>query len=256
MPRASRYLREGYTFHLTHRCHDRRFLLKFARDRNAYREWLRVGVKRYGVPVYGFCITCSHVHLIVHVTDTEKVGLLMHLVAGAFAQQLNVRKDHEGSVWEHPYQCTIVQDGQHLLNCLRYVDVNMVRAGVVKHPSEWRWCGYDELTGKRSRYRILAVEHLLQSLTIDRLEDFRRIYEDGIARLLQQEELRREPEWTESLAVGDRTFVEQVSRLYDRRSRFAYTEASLTGSNETWAVREERTAYSSFSGAESSAKTC
>ena len=73
MPRASRYLREGYTFHLTHRCHDRRFLLKFARDRNTYREWLRQAVKRYEVPVYGFNITSNHVHLIVHVDDTERV---------------------------------------------------------------------------------------------------------------------------------------------------------------------------------------
>ena len=42
MPRASRYLQEGFTYHLTHRCHDQRFLLRFARERKAYREWLRV----------------------------------------------------------------------------------------------------------------------------------------------------------------------------------------------------------------------
>jgi len=115
MPRASRYLKEGYTFHLTHRCHDRRFLLKFARDRDVYREWLRVGINRYRVPVYGYCITSNHVHLVVHVDDPKRVGLLMHLAAGAFAQHLNGRKGLEGSVWEHLYQCTIIQDGQHLI---------------------------------------------------------------------------------------------------------------------------------------------
>jgi len=145
MPRASRYLREGCTFHLTHRCHNRRFLLKFARDRDVCREWLRVAIKRYGVPVYGYCLTSNHVHLVVHGDDCERVGLLMYLAAGAFAQHLNRRKGFEGSVWEHPYQCTIIQDGQHLLRCLRYVDLNMVRAGVVTHPAQWRWCGYDEL---------------------------------------------------------------------------------------------------------------
>jgi putative transposase len=161
MPRASRYLRNGHTFHLTHRCHDRRFLLKFARDRNAYREWLRRAVNRYNVAVYAYSVTSNHVHVVLHVDDTERVGLMMHLAAGAFAQQLNRRKGHEGSVWEHPYQCTIVQNGQHLLNCLRYVSLNMVRAGVVRHPSEWRWSGHDELTGRRVRYRILALERLL-----------------------------------------------------------------------------------------------
>ena len=119
MPRASRYIQAGYTYHLTHRCHDRRFLLKFVRDRDAYREWLREAAKRYAVPVYGFCINSNHVHIIAHVEDAERVGLMMHLGAGAYAQQLNRRKEHDGSVWEHPYRCTIIQDGRHLMNCLR-----------------------------------------------------------------------------------------------------------------------------------------
>ena len=54
MPRASRYMVEGYTYHLTHRCHDRQFLLKFKQERDAYREWLRIGVQRYGVSVFGY----------------------------------------------------------------------------------------------------------------------------------------------------------------------------------------------------------
>jgi putative transposase len=45
--------------------------------------------------------------------------------------------------------------GQHLLNCLCSVDLNMVRAGVVSHPQEWRWCEYDELAGSRQRYRLV-----------------------------------------------------------------------------------------------------
>jgi len=112
MPRASRYLREGYTFHLTHRCHDRRYLLKFARDRDVYRDWLRVGIKRYRVPVYGYCITSNHIHLVVHVDDAERVGLLMHLAAGAFAQHLNRRKGFEGSVWEHRISARLSRMGR------------------------------------------------------------------------------------------------------------------------------------------------
>ncbi len=74
MPRASRYLQEGYTYHLTHRCHDQRYLLHFSQERKAYREWLRVGAKRYGVSVYGYCITSSHTHVIAHVDDRNAVA--------------------------------------------------------------------------------------------------------------------------------------------------------------------------------------
>ncbi len=248
MPRASRYLREGYTFHLTHRCHDRRFLLKFARDRDVYREWLRVGVRRYGVPVYGFCITSNHIHLVVHVEDAERVSLLMQMAAGVFAQHWNHRKGNEGSVWEHPYHCTIIQDGQHLLRCLRYVDLNMVRAGVVAHPGMWRWCGYDELTGQRERYRILDLERLLASVELSSLTEFRSVHEEGIEESIRLRALVREPEWTETLAVGSLPFVERVSGAYESRRKFTYAETGITPNLSTWTIHEKAQPYNSLSG--------
>ncbi|MBS3763693.1 MAG: transposase [Planctomycetes bacterium] len=63
MPRANRYILPGHPYHLTHRCHDREFLLRFQRDRDTYRKWLREGMSRHGVAVLGQCITSNHVHL-------------------------------------------------------------------------------------------------------------------------------------------------------------------------------------------------
>ncbi len=137
-------------------------MLRFVAERDAYREWLRVGARRYKVAVYGYCITCNHTHVVVHAHDAEAVAAVMRLAAGAVGQALNRRKGHEGSVWEHPYHCTMIEDGRHLLNCLRYVDLNMVRAGAVANPDAWRWCGYDELCGMRKRYRILDLQGLAE----------------------------------------------------------------------------------------------
>lgn len=53
MPRATRYLQNGFIYHLTHRCHDGEFFLRFAKERDRYREWLRVGALRYEVAVAG-----------------------------------------------------------------------------------------------------------------------------------------------------------------------------------------------------------
>ena len=169
----------------------------------------------------------------------------MQLPASAVATKFNERKKREGSLWEHPYHCTIIQDGQHLLNCLRYVSMNMVRAGAVKHPSEWRWSAHNELTGTRSRYRILDIERLLERLDISRLEDFRAVYADGIENLLQRDELVREPEWSEALAVGDRLFVEEIAKNYSARSKFQYSEVPQESNPDVWAVKELRDPYSS-----------
>lgn len=248
MPNASRYLQAGYTYHLTHRCHDRRFLLRFARDRNVYRKWLREGARRYCVPVYNYCVTSNHVHMIVHVDDVEAVAAMMQLASATLARHWNRRKDHEGSFWEHPYKCTRVQDGQHLLHCLRYVSLNMVRAGAVTHPGEWSWCGHDELSGERSRSTVLALDRLLQSLDIPSLDSFRGIYGRGLQEMLERRVLAREPAWTESLAVGDRAFVERAARGARNRKLFEYEPLS---DGDVWAVKEEAAAYSSVSTPES-----
>ncbi len=244
MPNASRYLQSGYTYHLTHRCHDRRFLLSTIRERNDYRKWLREGAHRYSVPVYNYCVTSNHVHVIAHVDDPDAVSSMMQLASATVARHWNRLKGHEGSFWEHPFKCTIIQSGQHLLNCMRYVSMNMSRAGVVSHPSEWHWCGDDELMGRRSRYRVLALERMLDSLELPSMTAFQRVYGEGINELLARRSFGREAVWTEALAVGDQTFVERVADSFGHRHRFTYTDAG-TAAPGAICVREEGTCYSS-----------
>jgi len=210
-----------------------------------------VGTQRYGVAVYGYCITSTHTHVIVHVDDREAVSRLMQLAAGAVAQMINVRKGHEGSVWEHPYQCTMVEDGQHLLNCLRYVDMNMVRAGVVEHPQKWRWCGYDELTGQRKRYRIIDVDRLLQSLDLPDAASLQRLHVEGISSQIERRDLSRQDYWTEAVAIGSKAFVAQAEEEHTHRRQFLEYSVSQEGQPSAWAIKEEPSSYSVDSGRKS-----
>jgi hypothetical protein len=53
------------------------------------------------------------------------------------------------------FHATLVEEGSYLWRCLCYIELNMVRAGVVSHPREWEWVGYHEIMGQRKRYRLL-----------------------------------------------------------------------------------------------------
>lgn len=243
MPRSSRYLVEGRTFHLTHRCHNRRFLLNFSQERKAYREWLRIAVQRYDVPVFGFCITKNHVHIIAYASDRQAVGRLMQLTSSVVATQYNTRKKCEGSVWEHPYQCTMIEDGQHLLNCLRYVDLNMVRCGAVKHPDAWPWCGYDELVGTRKRYRIIDIDQLLERLNFNTHAEFSAFYAQSIREQIESDHLARQAQWTEALAVGGKEFISNITKEYGHRKTFERTNIQTEEGNSTWMIQERSSAY-------------
>lgn len=249
MPRATRYLEEGYLYHLTHRCADGEFFLQFASERDAYREWLRVGVNRYGVSVLGYTVTSNHTHVVCHVQNRLAVADMMKLAAGTVAQQRNRRKGHEGSVWEHPYHCTRIEDGRHLLNCLRYVDLNMVRAGKVMHPREWRWCGYDELTGERRRYRIIDQARLLSVTGFTSMPEFSAFYRASISERLLAGAMTREPCWTEAVAIGSDEFVDRAEQTTPyRRGLERYEVTSPTGEH-AWALRESSASYTTDSEA-------
>ena len=76
MPRAHRYYEEGYVWHLTHRCHERSFLLKFARDRRRWLAWLYEARRRFRVCVLNYSVTCNHVHVLVRDRGKDEIDHL------------------------------------------------------------------------------------------------------------------------------------------------------------------------------------
>lgn len=243
MPRSTRYLQNGFIYHLTHRCHDGRFFLRFGRERDEYRKWLRTGALRYGVSVLGYAITRNHVHVVVDVDNRHAVGDMMKLAAGVVAQGRHRRKGGLDSVWEHPYQCTRIQDGRHMLNCLRYVDLNMIRAGKVRHPREWRWCGYDELSGRRKRYRIVNQERLLQRTGFSTMKEFSRFYINSVEQAILDGVQERQEWWTEAIAVGSEDFIEKAAETCFYRRSLKKQELSNLGQDSVWVVHESLVAY-------------
>ena len=61
----------------------------------------------------------------------------MQLIAGRTAHEYNQRKGRSGAFWEDRYHATAVDSDKYLARCMVYIDLNMVRAGVVSHPGEW-----------------------------------------------------------------------------------------------------------------------
>ncbi len=238
MPKARRYFECGLHYHLTQRCHGRNFLLKFACDRDMYCRMLRELSKAYRVPLLGYCITSNHVHLLVTAPDSSGVSLFMDALAGDFAQYYNLRKGRSGAFWGGRFHATAIEGGEHLWNCLSYIELNMVRSGVVNHPSEWKWCSYGELTGERKRYRLVDRDHLSAAAGMYRWgADFRSAYRSLIEQSLACGVSRRQPWWSEGLAVGSEGYVRRVKGKIRGRQRLEVDQiADLPGSK--WMLRE------------------
>jgi hypothetical protein len=84
----------------------------------------------------------------------------MQLIAGRTAQEYHRRKNRHGAFWEARYHATAIRADDHLHQCVVYIDLDMVRAGVVKHPREWENSGYREIQKPPSRYGIIDLLEL------------------------------------------------------------------------------------------------
>ncbi len=77
----------------------------------------------------------------------EDLGLLMKRVAGRYTRYINKKEDRTGTVWEGRYRSSLVDSGEYLLACCRYVEMNPVRAGIVVQPEAYRWSSYGAKVG-------------------------------------------------------------------------------------------------------------
>jgi len=241
MPRANRHVLPGHSYHVTHRCHDRDFLLKFARDRNAYRSWLRRGLEGRDVVLLTYCITSNHVHLLLRAESTEELAAFIQYVHGNHARAFNARKSRSGAFWSDRYHATLIENGDHLWQCMAYIDLNMVRARVIQHPSEWDWTGWRELMGVKKRNRVISLDSVLEVLRQRSVDAFRTNYETHIANMCRGS-LAREPRWSESVAVGSQPFIDGIADtlLSD------YTRKSMDRAEEdesVWVLRETSSVY-------------
>ena len=246
MARAKRHYIPGQIWHITHRCHKREFLLKFAKDRQRWLQWLFEAKKRYGISVLNYTVTSNHIHLLV-VDDKERdiIPNSIQLIAGRTGQEFNQRKSRRGAFWEDRYHATAVETGDHLFQCLVYIDLNMVRTGVVKHPVEWPFCGYNEIQEPKRKNVLINYEKLRELLEFDTYDKVKTYHKRWVDDYLGNGKNIRDDRWTKSIAIGSRSFVEKVKSLM---GIMAIGRESIEG-GESYQLREPSIHYGGHFGA-------
>ena len=246
MPRANRHYIPGYVWHITHRCHKREFLLKFARDRRRWMAWLFEARKRYGLSILNYIVTSNHIHLLVSGDgDRDTIPRSIQLLAGKTGQEYNLRKKRKGAFWEDRYHATAVELDVHLARCMVYIDMNMVRAGVVNHPEEWAFCGYNEIQHPPKRYALIDTAKVVALLQMSDFEELQKSRKHWIEEALEAENNGRESKWTESVAVGSKGFVEATKERLGIRAK----GRKVFGNNGAYELREPPAAYNGVFGA-------
>jgi putative transposase len=173
--------------------------------------------RRFNLRILNYIATSNHIHLLIYDPNGDAIPPAMQWVAGRTAQEYNVRRGREGAFWSDRYHATAIDSDEYLWRCMLYINLNMVRAGVVKHPKDWYPSGYAELLSPKKRYGLLAFSDLLMLLKIDTLAQLQQLMSQQTSEVLQSNQIHRTSFWTEAVAVGNQVFLENISNQLGNR---------------------------------------
>ena len=138
------------------------------------------------------------------------IPVSIKLVAGRTGQEYNIRKKRNGAFWENRYHATAIENDQHLLKYITYIDLNMVRNGVISHPSEWQFCSFNEIQKPRKKYVLINYERLTELSGFKSYDSLEKSHKETIEELMGIRDYARHTQWTESIAVGSDSLTETM----------------------------------------------
>ncbi|TNE56598.1 MAG: transposase [Alphaproteobacteria bacterium] len=138
MARISRIVVPGHPHHVTQRGNRRQDVFFCDDDYRLYIELLKKFCSKAKTDIWGYCLMPNHVHLILVPSHEDGLRGAIAEAHRRYTRHINEREEWLGHLWQGRF-ASFPMDEQHLLACARYVELNPVRAGLVKRPGDWQW---------------------------------------------------------------------------------------------------------------------
>ena len=142
MPRKPRFYVPGAPVHAGQRGHNRSAVFFDDLDYLEYLRCLKLAADECGCAVHAYVLMTNHVHLLLTPERADSVGRLFQSLGRHYVRYVNVTYQRHGGLWEGRYKCNVIESRAYLLSCMRYIELNPVRAGMVDHPAKYRWSSY------------------------------------------------------------------------------------------------------------------
>jgi len=138
MPRVARQVLPGVPHHVTQRGNRRQPTFFGDEDYALYLNLLRFWCGRAGTKVWAWCLMPNHVHLVMVPDHVDGLRAALAETHRRYTWQINRREGWHGHLWQSRF-ASAPMDEAHLHACLRYVELNPVRAGLAQRAEDWRW---------------------------------------------------------------------------------------------------------------------
>jgi putative transposase len=149
MPRQPRYTLADIPQHVIQRGNNRQATFFTDTDYRTYLDCLTEACSKHDCQVHAYVLMTNHVHLLMTPSRPDGISKAMQSLGRRYVRYVNDVYGRTGTLWEGRYKASLIDSEQYLLTCYRYIELNPVRANMVRHPGEYRWSSYAHHAGDR-----------------------------------------------------------------------------------------------------------
>lgn len=217
MPRRARLTLPNVPMHVIQRGNNRQDCFFAVHDYRFYLDCLQESAAKAGCAIHAYVLMTNHVHLLLSSANANGAGALMKALGQRYAQYVNRRYQRSGSLWEGRFRSCLVQEERYFLACQRYIELNPVRAAMVRQAGDYRWSSYrsnglgeaDALLDPHPAYLALGADG--SSRRAAYLELFRDELPAGLVDTIRQAT-------NGNFALGDTRFGDRIAEASGKRA--------------------------------------
>ena len=217
MARLPRYTITNQSQHIIQQGRDGQQIFFEEQDYQYFHDCLDAAAYNYNLKIHAYVLMPDHVHILATPGATDSVSRTVQSVGRNYVQYYNECYNGSGTLWEGRYRATVLDEKEYLLACSRYIELNPVRAGLVRHPRDYRWSSYahnamgakEEMLSAHREYKKLGGDNKQRAVAYRAL--FKKKLSPETVALITESTLKG---W----ALGDAKFARKIEKISGRRA--------------------------------------
>ncbi|MBA4385290.1 MAG: transposase [Anaerolinea sp.] len=141
MPKRETPFLINHYYHLYNRGINRGLIFFSDRNYQYFLERLSKFVLPYA-SIIAYCLMPNHYHILLKVNNENLTEKALHPFFVSYAKSINIEQKRIGPLFQSRYQASKIEDDGYLLECVNYIHLNPVKAGLVSSPELWRFSSY------------------------------------------------------------------------------------------------------------------
>jgi putative transposase len=234
MPRKPRFNLVGIPQHVIQRGNNREPCFYAEQDYRRYLDDLTEAAKKNDCRVHAYVLMTNHVHILVTPMIDHGISQMMQALGRRYVRYINTSYQRSGTLWEGRYKSSLVDSDQYLLTCMRYIELNPVRANMVAHPGEYKWSSYH--CNAQDDNDMLLENHPIYMGLASSIKERQASYRELFRHHLDDNSLHEiRDSLNHELVLGRSYFKDKIEQITNRQTRLGVSGRPM--------IEEEGAAY-------------